>query len=461
MSPRIKLSTRYGLNTALLIVLAAGILIFIEAFSYRHVYKKDFTENKRHSLSEQTLKVLENLKEPVKVTVFAGKASAAYEQAQELFDQYKYQSKLIDVNLVDPDLNPDLAREAEIRRYGVPVAFLETGLGRETVTQLTEEQITNALIKVTRSEKKKVYFVAGHGEHELDGTDDAGLSAAKKMLQDKNYQPETLFLMRAEAVPADCAILVVAGAQTDLAEPELKSIADYIDKGGRVLFLVDPQTSPSLKPFLEKYGIVLGDDMVIDRMSRLFGGDYLMPVLTSYSQSHPITRNFNIASFFAVARSVTPQNKPGMQTTWLAKTGNGSWAETDLAALEAGKASFDPAKDVQGPISLAAVSELNPPAEDTDSSGKKKGAVVVFGDSDFVSNARINLSGDADFFMNTVNWLGGEETLIAIPPKQSNFQPVMLTATDAKLLFVLPVIVLPGMMLMGAIFVFVRRSKHS
>lgn len=462
MSPRLKLSTRYGLNAALLVALAVGIMVFIEILSYRHNWQKDFTANKRHSLSEQTLKVLDGLKEPVKVTAFLSKGSAAYEQARDLFDLYTYRSKLVKVNLVDPDLNPDLARAAEIRRYGIPVVFFETGKGRETVTQLTEEQVTNALIKVSQGEKKKVYFVSGHGERSLDGTDPTGLSTVKKMLEDKNYQPETLVLMRQEAVPADCAILVVAGPQIDLAPPELKAIEDYIKAGGRTLFFVDPQTAPSLKPFLEKYGLVLGDDIVVDRLSRVFGGDYLMPVLTSYSQQHPITKNFNIASFFSVARSVSTRDTAGVRTTWLAKTGDGSWAETDLDALEKGTATFDSGKDTLGPISLAAVSEITSPNPDKKKpAGSENGAVVVFGDSDFITNARIHLSGDADLFMNTINWLGKEENLIAIPPKGNKFQPIMLTAAQAKMLFVLPVIVLPGLVLIGGIYVFVRRSKHS
>ncbi|RJP22467.1 MAG: hypothetical protein C4520_08165 [Candidatus Abyssobacteria bacterium SURF_5] len=462
MSPRLRLSTRYGINTALAILMALGIVILIEAFSYRHNWRKDFTANKRHSLSEQTLNVLKELKDPVAVTVFVGKGSASYEEARELFDLYSRHAKALQVTIIDPDLTPDLAREAEIRRYGIPVAFFETGTGRETVTDLDEEQVTNALIKVTRAEKKKVCFLEGHGEHPLDSTDAGGLSVSKKMLEDKNYQPETLLLMRAERVPDDCAILAVAGPQTDLAEAELQAIEQYLAAGGRVLFLVDPQMAPSLTPFLEKYGILLGNDIVVDRLSRLFGGDYLMPVLTTYSPSHPITSSFRIASFFSVARSVSVDDAAATQPSWLAKTGDGSWAETDMAALEKGTASFDSGKDVAGPISLAAAAEI---AVSTDSEGEtteaKRGAVVVFGDSDFVTNAKIHLSGGADLFMNTMNWLGREEALIAIPPKERNFQPVMLTATDAKLLFVLPVIVLPGLVLIGGILAFVRRSRHS
>lgn len=461
MNSRLKLSTRYGINTAILVALAVGIVVIIEMLSYRHNWRKDFTANKRHSLSEQTLNLLRDLNEKIRITVFIWKASPAYEEAKVLFDLYEYESEMVEVEMVDPDLNPRLANEYEIRRYGVPVAFFEGERGRETITRLDEEQATNALIKVTRGEKKVVYFLAGHGERPLDKTDDGGLSIAKKLLEDKNYRAETLLLMRADKVPDDCAVLAVCGPEKDLTEPELQTIERYIKDGGRALFLVDPETAPSLKPFLEKYGIVLGHDIVVDRMSRLFGGDYLAPILTTYS-NHPITKNFSVASFFSIARSVTTTEAGGVRASWLARTGEGSWAESDLEELSGGSASFDPEKDMPGPVSLAAVSEIE--VSDTDAEDpveSKQAAIVVFGDSDFASNARINLSGNSDMLMNAINWLGREETLIAIRPKAGKFAPVILTAADARMLFVLPVIVLPGIVLVGGIYVFTRRSRHS
>lgn len=457
MRARFRLSTRYGINTAILVALALGVAVLVEAFSYRHDWRKDFTETGRHSLSEQTVSVLRDLDEPIQVSVFVRKASPTYEEVKELFDLYEYRTDNFHLEIIDPDLNPARAREVDIMRYGSVVAFFEGETGRETITDLTEEQITNALIKVTRGEKKKVYFLGGHGERLLDDREDGGLTVVKQLLTDKNYEPQPLMLMREESVPEDCAILVVAGPQTDLAGPEIESIERYIDQGGRALFLIDPETASSLKPLLEKYGIVLGDDYVVDRLSRLFGGDYLMPVPTTYS-NHPITRNFNIMAFFPVARSVSTGEATGVRASWLAKTGEGSWAETDLEALEKNRASFDPQRDIPGPVTLGVASEMvSSDAAEGESGG---GAIVVYGDSDFVTNSRINLSGNSYLFMNTINWLAREETLIAIPPKETKFSPVVLTAAEGRLLFLLPVVVLPGVVFLAAGFVFIRRSRH-
>jgi ABC-type uncharacterized transport system involved in gliding motility auxiliary subunit len=459
MSTRLRLSTRYGMNTAVLIALVVGVVAIIEALSYGHNWRRDFTANKRHSLSDETRNVLSDLNERIKITVFIWKGNPAYEGAKDLFDLYKYESPMLEVNLIDPDLNPGLANEYEIRRYGLPVAFVEGESGRETITRVDEEQVTNALIKVTRGEKKAVYFLTGHGEQSLDNSERSGLSFARTLLEDKNYDPQPLVLMRAEEVPEDCSVLVVPGPQKNLTEPELDAIGRYIEDGGRILFLIDPETASSLQPLLEEYGIVLGEDIVVDRLSRLFGGDYLTPVLTTYS-GHPITKDFNVASFFTIARSVSTRDAPRVRTTWLARTGEGSWAESDIDALREGTASFDPDKDKPGPISLAAVSEIEPSEEREESAESAQAAIVVFGDSDFVTNAKINLSGNSDMFLNTVNWLGKEETLIAIRPKETKFSPVILTPADARLLFLLPVIVVPGIVLLGGVYAFVSRSRH-
>ena len=459
MAPRLRLSTRYGINTAILIALALSILAIAGTLSYRHNWRKDFTSNKRRSLSEQTVNVLDDLKTEVKVTAFVWKSSPAYEEVKELFDMYRYESKMIEFRLIDPDLNPGLAGEYDIGRYKPPVAFLETDMGRETITAIDEEQATNALIKVSRGAKKLIYFLTGHGEHSLDDTTDNALSIAKKLLQDKHYDPQPLLLMRAEEVPEDTAALVVCGPQKDVTAPELDMIKDFIEAGGRTLFLVDPEAPPSLALFLEQYGIQLGNDVVIDRMSRLFGGDYLMPIPTEYSD-HPIMHGFNVTPFFPVVRSVSLVEKPGVKTSWLFRTGDRSWAETDMEALRQGKATLDP-DDTPGPISLAAVSEIDTagpiPGQASDA---EKAAVVVFGDSDFVSNARINLSGNADLFMNVVHWLGKEETLMAIPPKRKEFSPLVMAASEFRVLALLSIIVLPGIVFAGGIVAFVRRSRH-
>ena len=206
------------------------------------------------------------------------------------------------------------------------------------------------------------------------------------------------------------------------------------------------------KKFLEKYGIALGDDVIVDRLSRVFGGDYLIPVIMDYS-SHPITKGFNVMSFFPLARSVDVVKKPpeNVEAQVLAKTGKAAWAEVDLEEVKKGRAQFNEGKDKKGPVSVAVVANIKVKIKkkageeeaEEEEVETKKARIVVFGDSDFVTNANMGISGNGDLFLNTVSWLAEEENLISIRAKSTESQPIMLTARQGKVLFWIPVVLMP------------------
>lgn len=218
------------------------------------------------------------------------------------------------------------------------------------------------------------------------------------------------------------------------------------------MILVDPvdaSEGKNLEQFLSDFGIKLGSDVIVDKLSKLFGGDYLIPLVTDY-KGHAITKGFRLGSFFPIARTVrkaevVPAN---LEITELALTGKESWGELDLANLEDGKATYDKATDEQGPLSVAvAVTDK-----------KTKGKLAVFGDSDFATNGFINFSGNKDFILNTIAWLSGDDILITIRPRQRGSTPIFLTEGQQEFLFYGPVLTPPLLFLMtGACVFFVRR----
>ncbi|MBW1677216.1 MAG: hypothetical protein JRJ79_11565 [Deltaproteobacteria bacterium] len=238
------------------------------------------------------------------------------------------------------------------------------------------------------------------------------------------------------------------------------------------MILIDPETDTGLKGFLKSWGIEVGQDVIVDKLSRLFGADYLTPIVSQYAGYHPITENFNTASFFPLARSIrVAEDVPEyVQNTELAETGPSSWAETDLVMLKKGEASFDRQKDTMGPIPVAVVSTIKHETKEAEGEGlgggeyeaeesdDKKDAprparIVVFGDSDFAGNAYVNLSGNRDLFMNALSWLAEEEDLIAIRPKKREGQPVVLSYTQGRVIFWASVVLLPGAVLIFGIVV--------
>lgn len=467
--------TRYGLNTAVALFLFLAVVVVVEALAIRHNIRVDLTEGKRHTLSPQSISLLKSLNNEVHAVAFFRTEEPGKAAAQDLLDQYAHFSSNFRSEFVDPDRHPALARRYGITAYGTVV--LESGGKEEKVQGVDEEKLTNALVKLLRQEKRVLYFLTGHGEADLDSAERQGLSQVKQALTDVDYEVKPLLLLRETDVPQDAAVLVIAGPRSDLLPTELQLLEAYITRGGKLLVLLDPFSSPKLSALLEKYGILMGKDVIVDRLSRVLGGDYLLPVVNTY-EPHPITRDFTVASFFPFARTVDAAKAPpsGVSVQVLGRTSTGSWAETDKAALDRGEARFDEGKDRQGPVPVGAVATIEVTTDDrrrtteaakTGKEGKEeptarkpmRGSIVAYGTSAFVQNNYVNLSGNRDLFLNSVSWLAEEEELIAIRPREAKFTPLVLTANQARIAFWLTV-VLPPLAIIGTwVSVALRRRR--
>jgi ABC-type uncharacterized transport system involved in gliding motility auxiliary subunit len=439
-------TARYGLNTAIMILLLLGIVVIVEAVSYRHNARLDLTENRRNSLAPQTIQLLRDLKADVSAVAFFRSDQPGKRTAEDLFKQYsRYAGGRFSWKVVDPDREPGLARRYNVETYGTVV--LETKDKSEKVTDAEEEKVTNGLVRLTRAGKRVVYVIQGHGEHELASTDRAGFSEAKKALEGANYEVKPLALAREGKVPEDAAVVIDPGPRTDPLAPEVDALAAYLARGGKLLVMVNPFQNEGMKKFLAGYGVDLGDDLVIESnpIGQLFGIGPEVPLVQQY-EPHPITRDMGgITTLFPLTRSVSPAKTPppGLNVQPLIKTSPQSWGETDRAALNRGQANPDD-KDVKGPPVAVVVT-------------KDKARLVVFGTSTFASNQFLNLQGNRDLFLNTVSWLAEQEDQISIRPKETKSTPVFLTAQQGWLVFLLPVVVLPAIVLAGGVVAAVRR----
>ncbi|MGB9835912.1 MAG: Gldg family protein [Candidatus Saccharicenans sp.] len=455
----------YSSNMLLIIVLVLAILVLLNFFLARHHYRADFTSAKIHSLSEQSISVAKNLKKEVQIKCFFREGNVSRQTMENILKIYAYHSPKIKYEFIDPDKNPGLVKKYDVTQDGTTV--FECGDKENRITTTSEEDITNAIIKVTREKKKIIYFLEGHGENSVEDTGDAGYSTAKSELEKIGYEVKKLSLALSDNFPTDCSLLLIPGPRKQLLPNELETIKNYLNRGGRVFFMIDPETSSGLENFLASYGFKLVNDIVVDPVSRLLGGDYFMPVVTEY-EYHDITKNFRYASFFPLARSVEiADTKPeGMTLTALAKTSPNSWSERQLEKKEV---TFDKDKDKQGPITLAVVGNKSiseeTKAENQENKSenqpkeKKEFRLAVFGDSDFITNRYYNLSGNGNLFLNTVNWLTEESDLISIQPKTRTPRTINLTPSQGRFLMFLSVIFLPLAILVGGLIVWLRRRS--
>lgn len=447
---------RSSLVVYLIVVLA--VLVVVNVLANRHDKSWDWTKNHRYTLSAESVKILSELRQPLHLILFD--RSSNFGAARQFFDRYQRQSRQVDVQYIDPDRHPAEARQYKIQSYGSIV--VKSGDQQQIVTDMTEQDVTNAIVRVLKGAKKMVYFVEGDGERSPDDNGRNGYSALKTALEAENFTVKTLVLAQTPAVPKDCAALIVAGPTHPLLAPEVTAIENYINGGGDALFMVNPETSGPLVDYLDtQLDVKLTPDVVVDTsgIGRLFGASELMPVVAHYDQ-HPITANMHqVATLFPYARTVAPGNMANSRAvvTPLLETTPDSFAATHFANNQV---RVNPATDRPGPLTLGVAGTLP-----TVSSGvglqnvgdSTEARFVVYGSPDIVSNAIIDFQGNRDLFLNTMDWLAGQQKFITIRPTPPAGAPVNITAGHMRGLFLMFLIGLPVLIILIGIGVNLKR----
>jgi ABC-type uncharacterized transport system involved in gliding motility auxiliary subunit len=448
-------ASRYGTAAVLTTALGITILGLLGFLANRNPVRFDWSEAGVHSLSEQTRKVLEGLNQNVDVTAFVPAGEAA--PVRELLGRYAYESPRFKVEFADPTARPDLVEKLGVAPDKLGKGLVRVAIGKDAVelNELDEEKITNALVKLTRQSAKKVYFLEGHGERPLKGEagdGKEGFSRAAQALRNENYQVESLLLAQKGDVPQDANVVILAGPNRALPEEEHAALERYLERKGSLLVLVDPRSKMDLGADLERYGVSLGDDVVVDRMQGFFGRA-ATPFAGEYA-AHPITEGLREVTLFHVARSVRPTDAARSRYTEIVKTSPDSWAEKDLEAFFGeGKAELSEA-DLKGPVPLAVAGkpvvkgadDAVPPGHPGVPEAKKAEGgprLVVFGDSDFAANQLLDSYRNKDLFVNSVNWLLGDVEAISVRPNVSRPSRVELSAQQLSNIRYLALFVLP------------------
>ncbi|MDQ1240007.1 MAG: gliding motility-associatede transport system auxiliary component, partial [Thermodesulfobacteriota bacterium] len=242
-----------GGGTAVGLVIFLGILVAAQYILIQNPKRWDLTQGKRFTLSSQSKNVLESFRKsqtPVELLAFyASKDQGDREEVRDLLDQYRDVYAELNYSFVDPDKDRALAMANKIDAY--PTTILKAGGREERITTVDEETVTNALVKLLRSDVKKVYVLKGHGELASDSTGETGFSVARGEIEKQNYKVEDLVLLQTPEVPQDASILIIAGPKTDPMESEMESIRAYIKRGGSVLVMLNPFKTPLLAALLK------------------------------------------------------------------------------------------------------------------------------------------------------------------------------------------------------------------
>ncbi|MBS1857140.1 MAG: GldG family protein [Acidobacteria bacterium] len=449
---------KYGAYAGAYIVVILAVLVAVNFLANRYSKAYDSTANKQFSLSDQTDKVVKNLKNDVQITYFDD--TSRFPQARDLLDRYSALSPKLSVRYVDPVKKPQQAKADGYRR---DLTILISSNGRqEEAKSLTEEEVTGALIRSQKTGQRNVCFVNAAGEKSIDDEAAGGFSMMKQLLERDNYKTRTVNLRPGapEAgktvaigqapvegpvqVPSDCLALVVGGPQLDYPQPVVDALQKYVEGGGHAMFMLDTPMklgrdnaageNAALLKVLADWGVTANKDLVLDLsgIGGMFGAGPEIPIILQY-ESDPITQPLQrVPTAFPLTRSLEVKSPAKGTAEKLIATTEDSVAVDKIGA----GGQVDPKTGKKGPLILAAKGTTG---------GSPAGRWVVTGTSGWAENRALGSRtlGNRDLFMNMINWLTADEDLISIRPKAAEDRPLTMTAQKLNTVFFLSVIIFP------------------
>ena len=462
---------RYGANVALSIVGVIGIAVFVNAIVIQRFDKRvDITLNQLYTLSEQTRKILKSVDKNIHVIAFLGQNIPTQNQqrVREMLELYQRETEFVTASYADPYIDQILANKYNIRVDGTIV--FESDTRHEKVTTIEEQKFTSAILKLTQAETKKIYFLVGHEEHEIEDFNQEGYSTVRSELENQNYAAFSLSLLIEPDIPADCEVLVIAGPKNALPPHELDIVAKYLTRNGKLLLMLDPSliaaedVNSGLVQLMKKWGITLKNDLVIDKRSfvPLFGPSAPVPGF----ELHEITRAMRDLVAFPATRSVTPtaDRAANLSVKPLARTVGGiqeSWGETERHTDGTFNTEFTytAGVDTPPPVSIAVAVERKVDDNSENKASRSPTRIVVFGDSDFAANTTFR-EANRDLFLATINWLTLEEDLIAIRPIDLQKQALrQMRIQDRRFVQITSVFLMPLIVFIAGLIVWWQRRK--
>ena len=407
-----KLRFQLLVQNSFFVVLFLILVILLGYLASQYRVAKDITQANRNILTQGSVNVLKQMKEPVNITVFATKddASAGDNFRKGMIDfvaRYQRDKKNVHLKFINPSEEPKLAQDAGVKNDGEIIVEYQKRTEHLT-PPVAEQEMTNVLVRLSRTNQQPLMYLDGHGERNLIGIKNHDIGEFGKQLEKKGFKFANPDLTIAPAVPSNGAMLVIAGPQVDVSDVEAKKIKAYLEAGGNLLWLLDDDNLRGLKNVAEYLGLQVSPGITLDMASAQYGADARVSFASLYGE-HAITNNFMLRTLFPEAHQVTAQGteENGWKVSNLVEVAPNGWLASTKLAKDA-KPTFNEKTDKRGPINIGVALERT--------YGKKGQRIVVMGNGNFLSNTFITNGGNLDFGINIINWLAGDDKLITIQP---------------------------------------------
>lgn len=414
-----------------------GVIAALAWTSVRYPLQFDVTAHAGNSLSTASQKLLDVLPGRIDITGYFKKGDAIRLQVAQLIDRYRRYKAEVSLQFVDPDLQPEQARELELGAEG---AVLVEYQGRtEKLKFIDENTLSNALLHLASAQPRWLGFLTGHGERSPEGVANFDWSVFGKELAQRNLKTITVNLASMASVPDNASLLVIAAPAVPLLPPEIDLIERYIDRGGNLLLLTEPD-NPHLDDVLQRLAIRRLPGAIVDDGGKLYGIDHPGFVIVGAYPPHAITRGLQLISLYPVATAFDYRR-------------GGAFDSTPLLSIDTGRLSVDPQNAPVGTqvFGLALSRKLDRGREQR---------IVVMGDSDFLSNAYLGNVGNRDVGLRLFNWLVHDDRFIAIPAKTATDRRLQLTPAAVAIIGFGFLVVMPALLLATGLWIWRARKRR-
>ena len=444
---------QYRIQAVVFVILFLFAITLLAWLSTQYSVRSDWTAGKRNSLTDDTVKLLATLDAPIHIRSYQGEDSNAQQGVRDVLTRYQRHKKDLDFRIVNPDVEPDLAKADGIREYGQTIIKYRDK--QQIIDTLDEQSISNALLRLSRTSSPLLAFISGHGERDLNDQGNTGYATLQKQLTDKGFSFSQVNLL-SDVIPDSTRVLVIAGASHDYVVGEIDKLLAYLDHGGQLLWLVDPESGHSLDKLLEQLGLQLIPGVVVDTNQQLRATlrtphPAILPIL-AYGE-HAITAEIRYHTLFSMAAAIKSDSTitSWQATPFLLTLPDSSWSETGSFFLDV--ALDVKSGDTPGPLSIGYA--LEKPA-----ANNHRQRVVVIGDSDFLSNTNLGAGANLLLIQNTFNWLAEDDQLMNIAPKAAPDIDLRLSQSNLIIIGFGFLIGLPLILASSGFYIWFKRRKR-
>jgi ABC-type uncharacterized transport system involved in gliding motility auxiliary subunit len=452
LNQRVRLQIR--VQSGIFLLLFVALLALLAWLSQRYPVTIDMSTNQRNSLSQETVRMLEQIDTPIDLTLFISPINERKPTLEKLFKRYQQLQPNIRVQSLNPDLHPDLLRIHDIRYDGE--VLLQYDGRNEKVSQISEANVSNAIQRLLRRGERWLVFLKGHGERNPYGEANHDYSQFATQLAGKGYTIEDLTLSQIGSIPDNTDVLVLAGPRVALLPGEIRLLQEYIDGGGNFLWLADPeQAMEGLEMLGENLATGFVPGIIADPNSQLMGLERIDFTLVGEYPRHPITSNLTSLSLFPKAQAIEFYGDENWQRQNFLQSDSRSWNETGDMQGDVYKGDND--DEISGPLTIGM--SLARSKQDSDGQVFEQ-RVVIVGDADFVANSYLGNGSNLEIGINIINWLSHDDRLISISPRPAPDTRLELSPPEQLAIAIFFLLALPLGLLVSGLRIWLKRRKR-